>query len=130
MTAATSTVRYLLPKLGTLGATSRISGSTGRAGRPTPPPHHPSTAARVKAAAAKSKQARDTPEATCQRSWDAVAEDDSGSLESPSMLEKDMRPNRFDVTLQYAREFVGEYFDQNPIGQLDHRHGSIAERSP
>ncbi|CDS81869.1 probable SSL1-TFIIH subunit (transcription initiation factor), factor B [Sporisorium scitamineum] len=49
---------------------------------------------------------------------------------SASMLEKDMRPNRFDVTLQYAREFVGEYFDQNPIGQLSiigTRQG-IAER--
>ncbi|KAN0063788.1 hypothetical protein ACQY0O_003838 [Thecaphora frezii] len=37
---------------------------------------------------------------------------------STSMLEKDLRPNRFDLTLQYAREFVNEYFDQNPIGQL------------
>ena len=37
---------------------------------------------------------------------------------SSSMLEKDLRPNRFDLALQYAREFVSEYFDQNPIGQL------------
>lgn len=34
------------------------------------------------------------------------------------MLEKDLRPSRFILTLQYAREFVAEYFDQNPIGQL------------
>ena len=34
------------------------------------------------------------------------------------MLEKDLRPNRYDLTVQYAREFVSEYFDQNPIGQL------------
>ncbi|EPQ27140.1 uncharacterized protein PFL1_05421 [Pseudozyma flocculosa PF-1] len=49
---------------------------------------------------------------------------------SSSMLEKDLRPNRFDLTLQYAREFVQEYFDQNPIGQLSviaTRNG-IAER--
>ncbi|WFD31614.1 hypothetical protein MSPP1_002653 [Malassezia sp. CBS 17886] len=37
---------------------------------------------------------------------------------SADMLEHDMRPSRFDLTLQLAREFVSEYFDQNPIGQL------------
>lgn len=37
---------------------------------------------------------------------------------SESMLEKDLRPSRFLLTLQYAREFVSEFFDQNPIGQL------------
>ncbi|PWN31925.1 TFIIH basal transcription factor complex, subunit SSL1 [Meira miltonrushii] len=37
---------------------------------------------------------------------------------SESMLEKDLRPSRFLLTLQYAREFVSEYFDQNPIGQM------------
>ncbi|KAK0527279.1 hypothetical protein OC842_004921 [Tilletia horrida] len=93
-------------------------------------------------------------EATFKRSWDAVHEDESGSLtgtiqnlvdankrrrtlrsEAPvqrgiirhlvliidlseAMLEKDMRPNRWDLSLQYSREFVNEYFDQNPIGQL------------
>jgi len=29
-----------------------------------------------------------------------------------------MRPTRFDLTLQYAREFVTEWFDQNPLGQI------------
>ena len=29
-----------------------------------------------------------------------------------------MRPNRFDLTLEYAREFVAEWFDQNPLGQI------------
>ncbi|KDN48854.1 putative SSL1-TFIIH subunit, factor B [Tilletiaria anomala UBC 951] len=37
---------------------------------------------------------------------------------SEAMTDKDLRPNRYDLTLQYAREFVAEYFDQNPIGQL------------
>jgi transcription initiation factor TFIIH subunit 2 len=49
---------------------------------------------------------------------------------SESMLEKDLRPSRHLLTLQYAREFVAEYFDQNPIGQLSvliTREG-IAER--
>ncbi|SJX65704.1 probable SSL1-TFIIH subunit (transcription initiation factor), factor B [Sporisorium reilianum f. sp. reilianum] len=165
-----------LPKLGTLrGAASRSSAiggaSNGRAGTSAAgaSSSNAAAAARAKAAAnAKSKQKDQgySWEATYKRSWDAVAEDDSGSLESAvrsmiegskrrrvlkdvapvqrgiirhlvllidlsaSMLEKDMRPNRFDVTLQYAREFVGEYFDQNPIGQLSiigTRQG-IAER--
>lgn len=29
-----------------------------------------------------------------------------------------MRPTRFDLTLQYAREFIVEWFDQNPLGQI------------
>jgi hypothetical protein len=29
-----------------------------------------------------------------------------------------MRPTRFDLTLEYVREFVGEWFDQNPLGQI------------
>lgn len=37
---------------------------------------------------------------------------------SESMLDKDMRPSRLDLTLKYAQEFVGEFFDQNPISQL------------
>ncbi|GAC97966.1 RNA polymerase II transcription factor [Pseudozyma hubeiensis SY62] len=162
-----------LPKLGTLrGAASRPSAnSNGRAGpsNAAAASSSSSTAARVKAAAAAKSKQKDQGyswEATYKRSWDAVAEDDSGSLESAvrsmiegskrrrvlkdvapvqrgiirhlvllvdlsaSMLEKDMRPNRFDVTLQYAREFVGEYFDQNPIGQLSiiGTRSGIAER--
>uniref|UniRef100_V5EPV3 RNA polymerase II transcription factor n=1 Tax=Kalmanozyma brasiliensis (strain GHG001) TaxID=1365824 RepID=V5EPV3_KALBG len=165
-----------LPKLGTLrgalaASRSNAAGSNGKAGPSAAgaSSSSASTAARVKAAAnakAKQKDQGYSWEATYKRSWDAVAEDDSGSLESAvrsmiegskrrrtlkdvapvqrgiirhlvllvdlsaSMLEKDMRPNRFDVTLQYAREFVGEYFDQNPIGQLSiigTREG-IAER--
>lgn len=37
---------------------------------------------------------------------------------SGDMAELDLRPNRFDLTLQYVRRFVTDYFDQNPIGQL------------
>lgn len=37
---------------------------------------------------------------------------------SSSMMDRDMRPTRFDLTLQYAREFVNEWFDQNPLGQI------------
>ncbi|KAJ8503139.1 hypothetical protein ONZ45_g11127 [Pleurotus djamor] len=37
---------------------------------------------------------------------------------SVSMLDRDMRPTRFDLTLQYAREFIVEWFDQNPLGQM------------
>lgn len=33
-------------------------------------------------------------------------------------MDRDMRPTRFDLTLQYAREFVAEWFDQNPLGQI------------
>lgn len=35
-----------------------------------------------------------------------------------AMLEKDMLPNRFRLTLSYAVEFVVEYFEQNPISQM------------
>lgn len=35
-----------------------------------------------------------------------------------AMLEKDMLPNRFRLTLNYAVEFVREYFEQNPISQM------------
>ena len=38
-----------------------------------------------------------------------------GSL---TMLEKDLRPNRFAMTLQLLQEFIVEFFDQNPISQL------------
>lgn len=34
------------------------------------------------------------------------------------MLDRDMRPNRFDLSLEYSREFVTEWFDQNPLGQI------------
>lgn len=34
------------------------------------------------------------------------------------MLDRDMRPTRFTLTLQYAREFIVEWFDQNPLGQI------------
>ncbi|KZP18744.1 TFIIH basal transcription factor complex, subunit SSL1 [Athelia psychrophila] len=37
---------------------------------------------------------------------------------STSMMDRDMRPTRFDLTLRYAREFVTEWFDQNPLGQI------------
>lgn len=34
------------------------------------------------------------------------------------MVEKDLRPTRYLLTLRYAVEFVSEYFEQNPISQL------------
>ncbi|SCV03587.1 LAMI_0H09362g1_1 [Lachancea mirantina] len=37
---------------------------------------------------------------------------------SEAMLEKDLRPNRYAMTIQYAIDFVHEFFDQNPISQL------------
>jgi transcription initiation factor TFIIH subunit 2 len=37
---------------------------------------------------------------------------------SAAMMDRDMRPTRFDLMLQYAREFVTEWFDQNPLGQI------------
>ena len=37
---------------------------------------------------------------------------------SEAMLEKDLRPTRYELTLNYACEFVTEYFEQNPISQL------------
>jgi len=37
---------------------------------------------------------------------------------SSSMLDRDMRPSRFNLSLEYAREFINEWFDQNPLGQM------------
>ncbi|EIN12052.1 Ssl1-domain-containing protein [Punctularia strigosozonata HHB-11173 SS5] len=37
---------------------------------------------------------------------------------SSSMTDRDMRPTRFGLTLEYAREFITEWFDQNPLGQI------------
>jgi transcription initiation factor TFIIH subunit 2 len=37
---------------------------------------------------------------------------------SLSMLERDLRPSRLELSLQYAAEYVTEYFDQNPISQM------------
>ena len=34
------------------------------------------------------------------------------------MIEKDLRPNRYLLTIRYASEFVTEFFEQNPISQL------------
>ncbi|KAJ3551969.1 hypothetical protein NM688_g4403 [Phlebia brevispora] len=49
---------------------------------------------------------------------------------SSSMMDRDMRPTRFDLMLQYAREFVTEWFDQNPLGQIGivGMRGGIGER--
>nr|GAT60526.1 predicted protein [Mycena chlorophos] len=49
---------------------------------------------------------------------------------STSMLDRDMRPTRFDLSLQYAREFIVEWFDQNPLGQIGivGMRGGIGER--
>lgn len=37
---------------------------------------------------------------------------------SESMLEKDMRPNRFITMIKYTQEYVREFFEQNPISQM------------
>ncbi|KAH3899124.1 related to Suppressor of stem-loop protein 1 [Saccharomycodes ludwigii] len=37
---------------------------------------------------------------------------------SEVMAEKDLRPNRVALTIQYLIEFIHEFFDQNPISQL------------
>ena len=37
---------------------------------------------------------------------------------SEAMLEKDMRPNRHAMLVQYSIDFVHEFFDQNPISQI------------
>lgn len=34
------------------------------------------------------------------------------------MVEKDLRPNRYLLTIRYASDFVTEFFEQNPISQL------------
>ena len=37
---------------------------------------------------------------------------------SEAMLEKDLRPSRHAMIIQYAIDFVHEFFDQNPISQM------------
>ncbi|CAH7690767.1 Ssl1-like-domain-containing protein [Phakopsora pachyrhizi] len=37
---------------------------------------------------------------------------------SLSMTDRDLRPNRLSLTINYTKEFVTEFFDQNPISQL------------
>ncbi|KAH8119540.1 TFIIH basal transcription factor complex, subunit SSL1 [Phellopilus nigrolimitatus] len=37
---------------------------------------------------------------------------------SASMMDRDMRPTRFDLVLEYSRAFIVEWFDQNPLGQI------------
>lgn len=37
---------------------------------------------------------------------------------SQSMLNRDMRPTRFDLMLEYSRAFIIEWLDQNPLGQI------------
>ena len=49
---------------------------------------------------------------------------------STSMAERDLRPSRFDLSLEYSREFITEWFDQNPLGQIGilGMRAGIAER--
>lgn len=37
---------------------------------------------------------------------------------SSAMADKDLRPSRYQLSLQYAIQFINEYFEQNPISQL------------
>ncbi|KAG6378179.1 Ssl1-domain-containing protein [Boletus reticuloceps] len=80
----------------------------------------------------KAKDQAYTWEASYTRSWDMVQEDETAAAIrrtiirhlvllldlSAAMMDRDMRPTRFDLSLQYAREFVVEWFDQNPLGQI------------
>jgi transcription initiation factor TFIIH subunit 2 len=107
-----------------------------------------------------------TWEGQFERTWDALQEDEAGSLEaavnefverskrrrlfrdtdtiqrgiirhifivldlSLAMADRDLRPSRLELTLNYAVDFVNEFFDQNPISQMGiigMRNG-IAER--
>lgn len=49
---------------------------------------------------------------------------------SCSMMDRDMRPTRFDLTLEYTRVFISEWFDQNPLGQIGlvGMRGGVGER--
>ncbi|KAH9851435.1 TFIIH basal transcription factor complex subunit SSL1 [Lenzites betulinus] len=49
---------------------------------------------------------------------------------SAAMMDRDMRPTRFDLMLNYAREFITEWFDQNPLGQIGvvGMRGGLGER--
>ncbi|KAL1389981.1 Ssl1-like-domain-containing protein [Phyllosticta capitalensis] len=38
--------------------------------------------------------------------------------QSEAMLDKDFRPNRYLSVLKYAQEYIGEFFEQNPISQM------------
>ncbi|KAH7105691.1 TFIIH basal transcription factor complex, subunit SSL1 [Auriculariales sp. MPI-PUGE-AT-0066] len=121
------------------GATTRAKGKTKRSAPKT---------------SAKAKEAGYSWEESYTRSWDAVQEDEGGSLQtvveqliargrrkrlnapteairraiirhviivldlSNAMMDRDMKPTRFDLMLQYTRDFVNEWFDQNPLGQI------------
>jgi transcription initiation factor TFIIH subunit 2 len=37
---------------------------------------------------------------------------------SEAMLEKDMRPNRYITMINYAQDYIREFFEQNPISQM------------
>ncbi|TPX66741.1 hypothetical protein SpCBS45565_g04287 [Spizellomyces sp. 'palustris'] len=37
---------------------------------------------------------------------------------SRAMAELDLKPSRIECTMRLAEEFIGEYFDQNPLSQL------------
>ncbi|KAL8952711.1 MAG: hypothetical protein Q9222_001410, partial [Ikaeria aurantiellina] len=37
---------------------------------------------------------------------------------SMAMMEKDLRPTRYLLTLRYCQDFVNEFFEQNPISQI------------
>ncbi|KAH7393043.1 hypothetical protein BKA66DRAFT_487078 [Pyrenochaeta sp. MPI-SDFR-AT-0127] len=50
---------------------------------------------------------------------------------SEAMLEKDMRPNRYIAMINYAQDYVREFFEQNPISQMSvlGMHDGLAERT-
>ena len=49
---------------------------------------------------------------------------------SSAMTERDLRPTRFLLMMKYTREFITEYFEQNPISQLSiiAMHDGVAVR--
>ncbi|KAG8933834.1 hypothetical protein FRC02_011069 [Tulasnella sp. 418] len=129
-------------------------GPSAKAGRKGKNPIGGSSGKKVKKSKGKGAEQPYAWEASYTRSWDAVREDEGGSLQlsveellarnrrqrllqptaairrtiirhlillldlSSNMMDRDLRPNRFDLTLEYSRAFVAEWFDQNPLGQI------------
>jgi len=46
------------------------------------------------------------------------------------MMDRDMHHTQFDLSLEYTREFILEWFDQNPLGEIGvvGMRGGVGER--
>ncbi|KAH9935541.1 TFIIH basal transcription factor complex subunit SSL1 [Fomitopsis serialis] len=67
---------------------------------------------------ARGRRRRCTTRARCRYSPRHYSTSHPTPRLSSAMMDRDMRPTRFDLMLQYVREFVTEWFDQNPLGQI------------